>query len=98
MGEGWGGTALHVAVLLEPADRVGVQLGRLEYYSGTMKNARKHFVRLLWNTPTMFIAWRDDIVSFLGNRLFMILRSTGLADGIGNIFRKSSATRDYFMP
>ncbi len=82
----------------ESKSKISFQLGRLEYYSGTMKNARKHFVRLLWNTPTMFIAWRYYIVSFLGNRLFMILRSTGLADGIGNIFRKSSVSRDYFMP
>ena len=73
-------------------------LARREYYYGTMVNARRHLAKALWNKPTMFIAWRYYIASLLGSRIFTLLRSTGLADRIGNIFRKFSANHDYFMP
>ncbi len=82
----------------EARSKISMQLGRLEYYSGDMGNARKHLAKLLWNSPTMLIAWRYYTASLLGNRIFMILRSTGLADSIGNVFRKSSVKHDYFMP
>ena len=78
--------------------KISLQLGRREYYNGTMENARRHLAKALWNQPTIFIAWRYYIASLLGNRIFTLLRSTGLADRIGNIFRKFSANHDYFMP
>jgi glycosyltransferase involved in cell wall biosynthesis len=82
----------------ESKAKISLQLGKLEYYYGTMVNARKYFVKILWNKPYMFVAWRFYIASFLGSRIFMLLRSTGLADRIGNIFKKSSRKYDYFMP
>ena len=82
----------------ESKAKISLQFGKLEYYYGTMVNARSRFARLLWNKPTMFIAWRYYIASLLGDNIFRLLRSTGLADGIGNIFRKSSLNNDYFMP
>ncbi len=82
----------------EARAKISLQLGKLEYYYGTMVNARRHFAGLLWNKPTRFIAWRYYIASLLGDRIFNLLRSKGVADGIGNIFRKSSMNNDYFMP
>jgi glycosyltransferase involved in cell wall biosynthesis len=82
----------------ESKAKISLQLGKREYYNGTMANARRHLAKTLWNKQTMFIAWRYYVASLLGNQIFTVLRSTGLADRIGNIFRKSSVNHDYFMP
>jgi glycosyltransferase involved in cell wall biosynthesis len=82
----------------ESKAKISLQLGRREYYYGNMMKARWHLAKLLWNGPAMPMAWRYYLASLLGNRIFLFLRSTGLADGIGNIFRKSSVNNDYFMP
>ena len=82
----------------ESKAKISLQLGRREYYYGNMVKARGHFDKLLWYRPTMFIAWRYYLASLLGSRIFLLLRSTGLADSIGNIFRKSLMNHDHFMP
>ncbi len=78
--------------------KISLQLGKLEYYHGTMMNARGYLAGLLWRKHYMLIAWRYYIASLLGNRVFTLLRSSGIADSIGSIFRKSSLKHDYFMP
>ncbi len=78
--------------------KITLQLGKREYYFGDMMSARKHLSKLLWNGPAMVIAWRYYIPSLLGGRIFRTLRSAGVADRIGNIFRKKSGNNDYFMP
>jgi len=83
---------------VEAKAKITLQLGRREYYFGNMASARNHFSKLLWNRSAMFIAWRYYIPSLLGGRIFRALRSAGIADRIGSIFRKSSRNNDYFMP
>ncbi|MGA7160096.1 MAG: glycosyltransferase [Bacteroidota bacterium] len=78
--------------------KISLKLGKLEYYQGTMVNARRHLAKLLWYKPYFFITWRFYLASLLGNRVFTLLRSLGFADSIGNIFRKSSVKHNYFVP
>ena len=82
----------------ESKAKITMQLGRREYYFGAMGKARKHFAKLLWYRPVMPMAWRYYLASLLGTRIFLLLRSTGVAENIGSIFRKPSVNNDYFMP
>ena len=77
---------------------VTLQLGKLEYYYGTMVNARKYFSKLLWNNPDTFGAWRYYLASLFGSRIFRLIRSTKLSDTFGKIFKQSPGKNEYFMP
>ena len=75
-----------------------LQLGKREYYSGTMASARRYFAKLLWSKSLMRFAWRYYLSSLLGDRFFSFLRKSGVADRLGRLFRRRSMKHDYFMP
>ncbi|HTR80097.1 MAG TPA: glycosyltransferase [Bacteroidota bacterium] len=75
-----------------------LQLGQLEYYHGTMSNARRYFIPILFYRPHIVIVWRYFLASCMGDKIFRLLRGSGIAESIGNIFRGIAGRSNYFAP
>ena len=86
------------AIDAEEQKDVLLQLGKLEYYHGTMKMARRHLRKLLWNKPHGMEAWRFYVAGCLGDVVFRFFREKGIATAIGGLLRGRDGKGHFFSP